>query len=160
MPAGNTYEAIATQTLGSAAASVTFSSISSTYTDLVLIFNGTGSTGGNFTFQFNGDTGTNYSATILYGDGSSVGSVRVTDQSSMNIGSVGTGFTTDIINIMNYANSTTNKTALGRFSRPDEVGAKVGLWRNNSAITSIVVGVSGGNFLTGSTFSLYGIKAA
>ena len=161
MPAGNTYEAIATQTLGSAAASVTFSSIPSTYTDLILIFNGTGSTGGNFTFQFNGDTGTNYSATILYGDGSSAGSVRVSNQSSMNIGGVGTGFTTDIINIMNYSNATTYKTALGRYARPgDEVGAKVGLWRSTSAITSVVVGVSGGNFATGSTFSLYGVLNA
>ena len=161
MAAGNTYVAIATQTLGSAASTVTFSSISGAYTDLVLIFNGTGSTGGNFTFQFNGDTSTNYSATILYGDGSSAGSVRVSSQSSMNIGGVSTGFTTDIINIMNYSNATTYKTALGRYARPaDEVGAKVGLWRSTSAITSIVVGVSGGNFATGSTFSLYGIASA
>ncbi len=160
MAAGNTYEAIATQTLGSAAASVTFSSIPGTYTDLVLIFNGTGSTGGNVTFQFNGDTSTNYSATILYGDGSSAGSVRVSNQSSMNIGSVGTGFTTDILNVMNYSNATTYKTAVGRFSRPDEVGSKVGLWRSTSAITSIVVGKSSGTYDTGSSFSLYGITAA
>ena len=161
MAAGATYEPIATNTLSSSAASVTFSSIPGTYTDLVLIFNGTGSTGGNFTFQFNGDTSTNYSATILYGDGSSAGSVRVSSQSSMNIGGVSTGFTTDIINIMNYSNATTYKTALGRYARPaDEVGAKVGLWRSTSAITSIVVGVSGGNFATGSTFTLYGIAAA
>ena len=161
MPASATYEPIATNTLSSSAASVTFSSIPGTYTDLVLIFNGTGSTGGNFTFQFNGDTSTNYSATILYGDGSSAGSVRVSSQSSMNIGGVSTGFTTDIINIMNYSNATTYKTALGRYARPaDEVGAKVGLWRSTSAITSIVVGVSGGNFATGSTFTLYGIAAA
>jgi hypothetical protein len=160
MAAGNTYESIATQTLGSAAASVTFSSIPGTYTDLVLIFNGKGAASGNVTFQFNGDTGTNYSATIIYGDGSSAGSVRVSSQSSMNIGSVGTDWTTNTFSIMNYANATTYKTVLGRYSRPDEVGAKVGLWRSTSAITSIVVGKSSGTYDTGSTFSLYGIKAA
>jgi hypothetical protein len=160
MPAGNTYEAIETQTLGSAAASVTFSSIPGTYTDLVLIFNGKGAASGNVTFQFNSDTNTNYSATVMYGDTSSPGSIRVSNQSSMNIGSVATNWTTNTFNIMNYANSTTNKTVLGRYSRTDEVGAKIGLWRNTSAITSIVVGKSSGTYDTGSTFSLYGIKAA
>ena len=160
MAAGSTYTPIATQTLGSTATSVTFSSISGAYTDLVLIFYGKGSTGGNFTFQFNSDTGSNYSATILYADGSTAGSVQVSSQSSMNIGGVGTNFTTNIFHIMNYSNSTTYKTVLGRFSRPDEVGAKVGLWRSTSNITSIVAGVSGGNFAIGSTFTLYGIAAA
>ena len=40
MAAGNTYVALATQTLGSATATVTFSSISGAYTDLVLVYNG------------------------------------------------------------------------------------------------------------------------
>jgi hypothetical protein len=156
----STYEPIATQTLGSTATSVTFSSITGTYTDLVLIFGGKGSTGGNVTFQFNSDTGSNYSSTIIYGDGSSAGSVRGSNQTSMNIGSTGTDISTDTFSIMNYSNSTTYKTVLGRYSRADEVGSKVGLWRSTSAITSIVVGVSGGNFSIGSTFTLYGIKAA
>jgi len=156
----STYTPIATTTLGSAASSVTFSTISGSYTDLILIFNGKGGTSGNVTFQFNSDTGTNYSATIIYGDGSSAGSVRVSNQSSMNIGSVGTDWTTNTFSIMNYANATTYKTALGRYSRPDEVGAKVGLWRSTSAITSIVVGKSSGTFDTGSTFTLYGVKSA
>ena len=155
-----TYEKIATQTLSGTATSVTFSSIASTYTDLVLIFTGKGSTGGNMTLQFNSDTGTNYSSTILYGDATAPGSVRGSNQSSMNIGSVGTDISTDILQVMNYANATTNKTVLGRYSRADEVGSKVGLWRSTSAITNIVVAISGGNFAIGSTFTIYGIKAA
>jgi hypothetical protein len=155
-----TYEKIATQTLGGTATSVTFSSIASTYTDLVLIFSGKGSTGGNITFQFNSDTGTNYSSSIVYADGSSVGAVQGTNTSSMNIGSVATDISTDIFHVMNYANTTTFKTVLGRYSRANEVGQKVGLWRNTSAITNIVIGVSGGNFAIGSTFTIYGIKAA
>jgi hypothetical protein len=154
-----TYDRLASQTLGSAVSSVTFSSISGSYTDLVLIFNGKGAAGGNVTFQFNSDTGSNYSATIIYGDGSSAGSVRVSNQSSMNIGSVGTNWTTNTFSIMNYANSTTNKTVIGRYDRPDEVGSKIGLWRSTAAITSILVGKSSGTYDIGSTFTLYGIKA-
>jgi hypothetical protein len=59
MAAGNTYVAIAEQTLGTAAASVTFSSISGTYTDLVLVVTGTMTGGPDIRcyMQFNGDTG-------------------------------------------------------------------------------------------------------
>jgi hypothetical protein len=78
MPAGNTYEAIATQTLGSAAASVTFSSIPSTYTDLVLVCNFETSSNAiaGVYIQFNGDTSTNYSSTNLIGNGSTAESSR------------------------------------------------------------------------------------
>ena len=62
----NTYEPIATNTLGSAASSVTFSSIPSTYTDLIVVMNYANSTGlADVFFRFNGDTGSNYSDTIL-----------------------------------------------------------------------------------------------
>jgi hypothetical protein len=48
MAAGNTYEAIATQTLGSDAASVTFSSISGAYTDLIMVVNAITSTASEY----------------------------------------------------------------------------------------------------------------
>jgi hypothetical protein len=80
MAAGNTYEAIATQTLGSAAASVTFSSIPGTYTDLVVVIAGTLTTGSdNVSFQLNGDSGANYSVTVLTGDGSTASSGRASN---------------------------------------------------------------------------------
>jgi hypothetical protein len=63
-----TYEKIATSTLGSTASDVTFSSISGSYTDLVLIVNETCSTGSGLNVQFNSDTGSNYSSTYMYGD--------------------------------------------------------------------------------------------
>jgi hypothetical protein len=68
MAAGNTYEAIATQTLGSAAASVTFSSIPGTYTDLVIVCTPLRVTAGaeELVFQFNSDTGSNYSINNSY----------------------------------------------------------------------------------------------
>jgi hypothetical protein len=65
MAAGNTYVAIAEQTLGTAAASVTFSSIPGTYTDLVLVISAQDTTNNSFALICNSDTGTNYSRTRL-----------------------------------------------------------------------------------------------
>ena len=172
-----TYEPIATTTLGSATASVTFSSISGTYTDLVLvIFAATTHTSSTFTsLQFNGDTGTNYSATELYGTGTSALSGRDSNVARGWMGldisisnTVGDSVTT--AHIMNYSNTTTYKTFLSRSNRASSsldysgTNATVALWRNTAAITSIAVKNSRGgveyNFSTGSTFTLYGIKAA
>ena len=157
-----TYEPIATNTLGSATASVAFSSIPSTYTDLVLIVSGTVSASSYFTFRFNSDTGSNYSETSLYGDGSTANSTRNSNQTYMLIGGIRTTQTTIITSIMNYSNSTTNKTAISRSSNAAvEAAATVGLWRNTAPITSIICGTGGANtFQAGSTFTLYGIKAA
>jgi len=66
-----TYTPIATQTLGSSVSTVTFSSISGTYTDLVLIAQPIASAGVDLELRFNGDSGSNYSCTQLSGDGSS-----------------------------------------------------------------------------------------
>lgn len=164
MAAGNTYTPLATQTLSSAAASVTFSSISGAYTDLVLVVAGQ-ATGAqrNLLLQFNGDTASNYSATILYGDGSAAASVRVTSQTSANVGGIdSTSQSNTIAQIMNYSNATTYKTVLGRGnSSTNIVAAKVALWRSTSAITSIVAFLAASDtFTTGSTFTLYGIAAA
>lgn len=166
MAAGSTYTPIATTVLGSGVANYTFSSIPSTYTDIILVIAGAGaSSGGNIVLQFNGDTASNYSTTILYGDGSSAGSARVSSTSSMNIGDLdASNQSNTLINIMNYANSTTYKTALSRANRLNAgaaVAAKVGLWRSTSAINSIKVFLSSGdNFLIYSTLTIYGITAA
>lgn len=157
----STYEPIATQTLGSAASSVTFSSISGSYTDLVLVFNGTvTSSATSWGLQFNSDTGTNYSNTSLFGDGSSAGSNRATSQTNT-VGSFsGTDNSTNIVQIMNYSNATTYKTALSRNNGGGYVSARVALWRNTAAITSVTAITASNQFASGSTFTLYGIKAA
>jgi hypothetical protein len=165
MPAGNTYTPIATQTLGSAAASVTFSSISGAYTDLVLVLNGkyASTSDSSPSLQFNGDTSTNYSETGLNGDGSTASSFRESNISSMTAGSMSADQSTSIFNIMNYSNTTTYKTVISRGNNTTyRVRAYVGLWRSTSAINSITVlaNASGINFATGSTFSLYGIASA
>lgn len=160
-----TYEPIATTTLGSAAASYTFSSIPGTYTDLVLVAitkNSVVTVNGIFV-RYNGDTASNYSTTFLYGNGSAAVSSRASSQTQAQMGWDGsTDFTPTIISVQNYANATTYKTALSRSNEPSSrVAAWVSLWRSTSAITSITVTAeSPANFAIGSTFTLYGIKAA
>lgn len=161
MPA--TYEPIATQTLGSAAATVTFSSIPSTYTDLVIVANYANSGGQSDTYlRFNSDSGNNYSKTQMFGTGSAAGSNNQANFSSFTgFGYIGTTIGNSVCSIMNYSNSTTNKTVISRSN--DTAGlvmANVGLWRNTSAITSIIIGFANNNFIAGSTFTIYGIKAA
>lgn len=165
-----TYEKIASQTLGSSASSVTFSSIPGTYTDLRLVMNyrANTSTAGS-SIQFNGDTGSNYSETWLRGNGSAASSSRFTNNIYMNVGWQGAATTTIpqfcTVDIFSYAGSTF-KTALGEDNN-DRNGAGVvvrfvGLWRSTSAITSIVINenAGGGNYAAGSTFTLYGILKA
>ena len=164
MAAGNTYEAIATQTLGSAAASVTFSSIPSTYTDLIIVTGIIGVGDLQMNVRLNSDTATNYSTTYLAGNGTSAVSDRATNATSMGtdyyFGATTAGNAT-ILQFLNYSNTTTNKTMLARSNQASKgVQATVGLWRNTAAINTIQLISSTSNFNTGSTFSLYGIKAA
>lgn len=182
MPAGRTYTPIARTTLSSAAATVTFSSISGSYTDLVLVATTRAdtSTFNNMNFplvQLNGDTGNNYSNTTLYsrntGGGWSALSAQSSNTNGINSGGIATSsfgsniFSTYIVNVMNYANTTTNKTVIARvgtggdLTSMDGTSANVGMWRNTNAITSLSISASSsGNFVLGSTFTLYGIAAA
>jgi hypothetical protein len=161
-----TYTPIDTQTLGSAAASVTFSSISGSYTDLVLVTNASNvSTDSNLNLQFNSDTASNYSSTRLSGDGSTATSATTANLVYIVAGranATGSIAANSIVNIMNYSNTTTYKTVLTRANNAASiVGAYVGMWRNTAAITSILIySNNAANISAGSTFTLYGIKAA
>jgi hypothetical protein len=160
----STYTPIASQTLGSAVNSVTFSSIPQGYTDLIIVTNVKSTSTENMSMIFNSDTGSNYSRTVLSGNGSAAASAR---QSSVT--SIGTDYNgyfdgsdfnqAKTIQVMNYSNSTTFKTSLIRSNRAQSgTDAIVGLWRNTNAITSITLGANSLNFVSGSTFSLYGIQ--
>jgi len=169
MAAGSTYTPIATTTLGSAQASVTFSSISGSYTDLIIVTNtGVASGGGGSIYVQVGngsvDTGSNYSYTYLQGDGSTAESGRSSNLTAAR--TMRTTGTTVVANgslhLMNYSNTTTYKTMLSRGNVASGlVIALVNLWRSTSAINVITMtDESGRNFVTGSTFTLYGIAAA
>jgi hypothetical protein len=165
MAAGSTYTPIATTTLGSAAASVTFSSISGAYTDLVLIVSSASASSASYiSLQYNGDTATNYSVTMMRGNGSTASSTRYasTNEIYVSVASINTtDFNNTIVQFENYSNTTTYKTNLTRANNASlSTDTSVGLWRNTAAITSIKVLNTGANFAIGSTFTLYGIAAA
>jgi hypothetical protein len=164
MAAGSTYTPLATTTLGSNTNTVTFSSIASTYTDLVLVMS-VKNTSGSFydnLLRYNNDSGSNYSWTRLLGNGSTASSARGSSQTSIQAGWGGANPTTTIVSIQNYSNATTNKTCLVRSNDADaNTAAYAGLWRSTAAINRIdVIAFSGTDFITGSTFTLYGIAAA
>jgi len=168
MAAGSTYEPIATNTLGSNTASYTFSSIPSTYTDLILVVTGQVSSNVSLAIQVNGDTGTNYSVTELFGDATTPSSFRNSSNAQITVASIGAQINSgsqwvSTLHFQNYANATTYKIFLGRTSASATgVNAIAGLWRSTSAINSIkFMGYAGSSgFTTGTTFTLYGIAAA
>lgn len=156
----NTYVALKTETVAVATNTVTFSSIPSGYTDLVLVGAGTLASNSTIAIRLNGDTASNYSRTEIYGDGSAAASYRESNQSTQNFALWDTTGSNFITHIQNYSNTTTNKTLLTRYNRPSSlVGANVVLYRSTSAITSVTL-IGGANFSVGSTFSLYGIANA
>jgi len=159
-----TEEFIAKYTTTGSASTYTFSSIPNNFTDLIFVINYDSATAGNqsLNMRFNGDTATNYSYTILRGSGSAAQSARGSTDDRIYCGSSSTGTTniasTAIIQIQNYSNTTTYKTALIRDNNPDYyVFANVGLWRSTAAITSVTFYQSSYNFINGSTFYLYGV---
>jgi hypothetical protein len=170
--AGYTYVPIATVTTSGSQATVTFSSIPQSYTDLVLqgstrrAINGAGDAG--WALTFNGDTGANYSVTIIYATGTTTaGSARGSNNNnSFYTAAVGDGiYCANQMNIMSYSNTTTYKTFLtrsavyGNGSPALSTRQFVNLWRNTAAITSITLSPVSG-FWDGSVITLYGIAAA
>jgi hypothetical protein len=164
-----TYDKIATTTLGSANVSITFSSISSAYTDLKLIFVPTSvSSQASPRLRFNSDTGTNYSYTRIRGSGTAADSTRGTSTDTIII-AAGTGVSTTTpafyeVDLFSYAGST-NKTILSASSNDyngaGETGRVVGLWRSTAAISTILITIDGTTtFSTGTSATLYGILKA
>lgn len=165
MPAGSTYSTVATTTLGSATSTVTFSSISGSYTDLVVVINAGNSQNAEYDLyvQFNSGGGAIYSRTILQGNGTTASSGRQSNASNLPLGSLMNNSPTSmfVVNIMNYSNTTTFKTILDRAANTGYAWATVGLWRNTAAINRLDFTIQNGyNFVAGSTFTLYGIQAA
>jgi hypothetical protein len=167
MPA--TYESIATTTTTSGQSSVTFTSITSAFTDLIIVVNGTQSSNYDVYLEFNGGGGT-YSRTFLTeGTGESPSGGRSSSQSKALLGSISaSGRGINYVNIFDYSNTTTYKNILNYAMSAGTSGdsnGRVSLMSNQgastNAITSIVVGAdSPSTFNSGVVISLYGIKAA
>lgn len=170
----NTYVAIAKNVLTSDAASVTFSSIPQTYTDLVLIY----STRINYSeasrlelpvyVRFNGDTATNYSARTITGSGSAASSFALSSSTNSTLyqapdnGNTASTFGNAEYYIPNYTNSLNKPVGGTGVSENNNATAyqsgTASLWRGTAAITTILIRGVVGDLMSGSRFDLYGIK--
>ena len=164
-----TYTPIATASGTGSSGTVSFTSIPSTYTDLICIgLIRSSTTTSTMRYRYNGAT-TNYSATTLYGTGSAAGSFRTTGETGIyGIGganayvpSASNTFTNFNLYIFNYANTTTYKTSILRSGGAGDAEVNVGLWRATpTAINQLDLVLNTGNFTSDCTFTLYGILAA
>jgi hypothetical protein len=160
-----TYEPIATQTLGAAAAAITFSSIPATYTDLKVILSYTPTAALRTRIGVNNAVTGIYSVTTLNGDGATaVGqtSINQTYVNTNNSNETGQQFLE--IDIFSYASTSTNKGILSRCSIDNNGSGRTsvaaGQWRSTAAITVVNLNASASTFAAGAVATLYGIKAA
>jgi hypothetical protein len=159
------YDSISTVTVGAGgAASITFSSIPSTYTHLQIRGISKMSSGASLYMQLNSDTGSNYARHYFNGNGSAAGAGGNSSFTNMFVGSTGTATSTfgaNVIDILDYTN--TNKYTTSRsLSGADANGSGFmqvmsGLWINTAAVSTITI-LGDSNFQEYSSFALYGIK--
>jgi len=166
----STYTPIATTTASGSSGTVTFSSIPSTYTDLILVMQIGYNSGTNYAIvRANGDSdgNSNYGNTYLTGNGSAASSGRNGGLSGFYSSFATIGDTTlnliTTMQIFNYTNSTTYKTALTRANIASGGTEAIVACRrtDTNAITSLEIKASSGaTYKSGSTFTLYGVKSA
>jgi hypothetical protein len=160
----SSYYSIATTTLGTATASITFSSIPSTYTHLELRMKTVTSGLGWVTVVFNSDTGNNYSWHELRGDGSSASASAAGNAGNISAYLQSSQQGSGVFSVLDYANTGKYKTAKTLGGYDDNGSGYVtqtsGVWRNTAAITSITITHSTSSYSQYSSFALYGIKGA
>jgi len=174
--ASGSFESIATAVGTGSSNLITFSSIPSTYKHLQIrmtsrqvgAYNGSN----RVYMRFNSDSSSNYDYHFLQGNGSSASAFGYANNTNCEIynptlvdGATANAFGAGIIDIQDYSSSTKNKT-VRYFCGADantadttfDVNIGSSLWRSTSAVTTLTITTGGSNFMTGSTFSLYGIK--
>ena len=172
----NSYESIQTYTLGSSQASITFSSIPSTYKHLqIRMISRTNLAAQGFaslTMKLNSDAASNYSWHRLWGNGSSANAGANAPDTSMLFAvtsgnqNTASSFSAAVVDILDYENVSKYKTIRSLTGGDDNnngangyIGLHSGSWRNTAAVTSILIEPGAGqSFLANSSFALYGIK--
>jgi hypothetical protein len=163
----NTYELIEAKTLTTTTASITFSAIPATYTDLKVSLSArTTATGDYRIFVYPNGSTTNLSSKNLYADGSSAASVSYSngaigfliDAANETANTFGNG---DIY-FPNYSSANAKSFSLDGAAENNATsaysGLAAGLWNNTSAISSLQIAPTQGSFVQYSSFYLYGIK--
>lgn len=156
-----TYDLLDSTTLGSSASSVTFSSISQDYRDLILVVDVV--TGGSsvFTrFKFNNDAVTEVEWVTMQGDGSSASSSAFGGITEFQTFAATTSRILHTLQLMDYSATDKQKTGLHRGNAATaQVRASAMRWLSTSAITQVEVASFANQFQSGSTFHLFGISA-
>lgn len=180
--AAGSYDLLETQVLGTAAASITFASLS-TYSPTYKHFqiratartNRSGADSDPIYLRFNSDSGSNYTRHGLggynFGGSSAVYSNAGTSQTSlflaeaMPVSSSTTSafgaFVTDILDPFDTNKNKTVRTLNGMNAAWSSIELRSGAWLSTSAVSSILIApLVGTQLIAGSRFSLYGIKGA
>jgi hypothetical protein len=171
-----TYTLIDSEVLTGSQASVTFSAIPATFTDLVVRMSVRTDYSvvsfDNLKMNINSDTSSLYSGIVLRGNGSSASSTNVTPLGDARLLTAADGanvtadtFSNNEIYIPNYLSTTSKPFNSFIVSEDDSSTAHInttaGLYRNSIAITSIAfISASASNFVSGSSFYLYGISSS
>ena len=167
-----TYTLISSTTLSSTSASVVFSSIPSTYTDLAIRASvrsdSAGTTVHDFTYRINGLTTSIYSKTQVTGNGSAAQSYRQTTTrfifENMLDGASATTNTFSNLEIYIPSYAAAYNKQIPHFGVSENnatlsgINAMAGYYIDSTAISQLEFYTSGYNFVSGSTFYLYGIK--
>jgi hypothetical protein len=171
----NSYESISTVTVGSGgSASISFTSIPSTYTHLqirgIARTSASIASGDFLSLTFNSDTGTNYAYHQLIGNGTAASAIAGASTNATYVQRFGTAtqsanvFGATNIDILDYANTNKYKTMrfLGGYDNNGDgwIVFGSGLWQSTTAITGITLTGGSGNFVQYSQFALYGIKGS
>ena len=154
------FTVLGNTTLTTSSASVTFSSISGGYKDLIVVFDGQTTDGANCSFTINSDTGTNYPYVFMRGDGSATASGTTAAANANYVGYFTANPSNAIIQFLDYSATDKHKSSLVRMNDPSaRLYANANKWANTAAINRIDFILSGGeSFATGSTFRLLGVN--
>lgn len=172
--AAGAFDLLETTVLSSTASSITFSSLGSysAYKHLQIraTVRADGTTLTGMRLRFNGDSGNNYAHHRLQGDGSSVSS-NSSGANADNIflgfrlpgNSTANSFSALLVDILDFGSTNKNTTARIFAGYRDGVNGQniylnSGMWNNTAAVTSITITQGVDNFVSGSRFSLYGVK--
>lgn len=159
------YESIATTTLSTATASITFSGIPATYTHLqVRAMHLYSNTGSNMVCSYNSGAFNNVISHFVYGNGAAAAAGSdTTPIISFQSGATSTAFCVAVYDFLDYANTNKTHTMRGLIGQDTNGAGIVGLISalatNTAAINALTFTYAGGaNFIQYTSFALYGIR--
>lgn len=167
------YDLLETTLISTNTASVTFSNLGSYSNYKHLQIRATvrnDQSANSLRLQFNSDTGSNYSRHYIQGNGSTVPAFGASSQSFIecgfmaNSGNTTNAFGANIVDILDFSNTNKNTTVRAIGGNAQQAGFNTvvrlnsGAWYNTNAVTSMLIYPSADFFISGSRFSLYGVK--